>query len=352
MPHPSPQTMQRIVLAKRPDRQPSPENFRLEEAPIPEPGEGEILVRVIWLSLDPYMRGRMDEAKSYAAPVPIGGTMEGGCVGQVVTSNNPNFRSGDYVTHRFGWCTHAVSDGKGVRKLDPEAAPLSTALGVLGMPGLTAYAGLHEHGRPKEGETLVVGAATGAVGSVVGQLAQIHGLRAVGVAGGEEKCRFAVEELGFDACLDHRAAPDAEALRARLAEACPDGVDIYFENVGAKTLDAVIPLMNPFGRIPVCGMIGWYDLGGMGLGEAPGPNLLPRVWRTILVQRLSVRGFIVTDHADRFRDFIAEVGSYVREGRLKYRESVAEGLENAPAAFIAMLGGGNFGKTLVKVAEE
>jgi NADPH-dependent curcumin reductase CurA len=346
-----PETMQRVVLAKRPEGHPPPDNFRLEDAPVPEPGEGEILVRVIWLSLDPYMRGRMDEAKSYAQPVPIGGTMEGGCVAQVVKSNNPKFQPGDYVTHRFGWCTHAVSDGKGVRKLDPEAAPLSTALGVLGMPGLTAYAGLHEHGRPKEGETLVVGAATGAVGSVVGQLAKIYGLRAVGVAGGKEKCNFAVNELGFDACLDHRAA-DAATLREQLAAACPDGVDIYFENVGGKTLDAVIPLMNQFGRIPVCGTISWYDLGGMGMGEVPGPNTLPRVWRMILVQRLTVRGFIVTDHADRFRDFIAEVGAYVRDGRVKYRESVAEGLENAPAAFIAMLEGGNFGKTLVKVAEE
>ena len=346
-----PKTMQRVALASRPEGHPVPENFRLEEGPVPAPGEGEILVRVIWLSLDPYMRGRMDEAKSYARPVPIGGTMEGGCVAQVIESNNPKFRPGDYVTHRFGWCTHAVSDGKGVRKLDPEAAPLSTALGVLGMPGLTAYVGLHEHGRPKKGETLVVGAATGAVGSVVGQLARIHGLRAVGVAGGPEKCRFAVEDLGFDACLDHRAA-DAAALRGQIAEACPDGIDIYFENVGGKTLDAVIPLMNQFGRIPVCGTISWYDLGGMGMGEVPGPNTLPRVWRTILVQRLTVRGFIVTDHADRFRDFVTEVSDYVRDGRLKYHEDVTQGLENAPAAFIAMLGGGNFGKTLVKVAEE
>jgi NADPH-dependent curcumin reductase CurA len=343
--------MKRIVLARRPEGHPTPQNFRLEEAPVPEPGEGEILVRVIWLSLDPYMRGRMDEAKSYAQPVPLGGTMEAGCVAQVVESRNPKFAPGDYVTHRFGWCTHAVSDGKGARKLDPKAAPLSTALGVLGMPGLTAYAGLNEHGRPKAGETLVVGAATGAVGSVVGQLARIGGLRAVGVAGGPDKCRFAVEELGFDACLDHRAAPDAAALRDQLAAACPDGVDIYFENVGGKTLQAVIPLMNPFGRIPVCGMIAWYDLGGLGLGEVPGPNLLPRVWRTILVNRLAVRGFIVTDHADRFRDFITEVGAHVRDGRLKYREHVTEGLDNAPAAFIAMLKGGNFGKTLVKVSD-
>jgi len=201
--------MRRIVLEKRPEGHPTPENFRLEEAPMPEPGAGEMLVRIIWLTLDPYMRGRMDDAKSYSAPVPIGGTMEGGTVGQVVSSDNPKFAPGDHVLTHSGWCSHAVSDGKGVRKLDASAAPLSTALGVLGMPGLTAYVGLNEHGRPKPGETLVVGAATGAVGSLVGQLAKIHGLRVVGVAGGVDKCAWAVDELGFDACLDHRAAPDA-----------------------------------------------------------------------------------------------------------------------------------------------
>lgn len=345
------ENMRRIVLASRPDGHPVPENFRLEEAPIPDPGPGEILVRVTWLSLDPYMRGRMDDAKSYAAPVPIGGTMEGGCIAEVIASNNSKFMPGDQVTYRFGWCSHAVSDGKGVRKIDPTLAPPSAHLGVLGMPGLTAFVGLNEHGRPKEGETLVVGAATGAVGSLVGQLAKIYGLRAVGVAGGTDKCAFAVEELGFDACLDHRAAADAKSLRTQLAAACPHGIDIYFENVGGKPLEAVIPLMNMFGRIPVCGIISWYDLGGLGMDEAPGPNLLPRVWRTILVNRLSVRGFIVTDHADRFRDFMAEVPGYIHDGRIKYRESVTEGLENAPAAFLSMLKGGNFGKTLVKVAE-
>ncbi len=344
--------MHRIVLTKRPEGHPTREGFRLEDAPMPEPDAGEMLVRVIWLTLDPYMRGRMDDAKSYASPVPIGGTMEGGTVAQVVTSDNPKFAPGDYVLTHSGWCSHAVSDGNGVRKLDPAQAPLSTALGVLGMPGLTAFVGLHEHGRPEPGETLVVGAATGAVGSLVGQLAKIHGLRVVGVAGGAEKCTFAVDELGFDACLDHRAAPDAKALREELAATCPDGVDIYYENVGGKTLEAVIPLMNPFGRIPVCGMISWYNLGGLGMGETPGPNLLPRVWRTILVNRLAVRGFIVTDHADRFRDFISEVPHYIRDGRVKYRESITRGLASAPAAFLSLLKGGNFGKQLVKVGEE
>ncbi len=344
--------MQRIVLAKRPEGHPTHENFRLEEMEMPSPGAGEMLIRVVWLTLDPYMRGRMDDAKSYSAPTPIGGTMEGGTVAQVVSSDNPKFAPGDYILTHSGWCSHAVSDGKGVRKLDPAVAALSTALGVLGMPGLTAYVGLNEHGRPKPGETLVVGAATGAVGSLVGQLAKISGLRVVGVAGGAEKCAWAVEELGFDACIDHRAAPDIREMRGQLAEACPDGVDIYYENVGGMTLEAVVPLMNQFGRIPVCGMIAWYDLGGLGMGKTPGPNLLPRVWRTILVNRLAVRGFIVTDHADRFRDFISEVGGYVRDGRVKYRESVTEGLENAPSAFMSLLKGGNFGKQLVKVGEE
>ena len=343
--------MKRIVLAKRPEGHPTLESFRIEAAPMPEPGEGEFLVRVIWLSLDPYMRGRMDEVKSYAAPVPVGGTMEGGTVGQVVASNNPKFAPGDYVLTHSGWCSHAISDGKGVRKLDPNAAPLSTAVGVLGMPGHTAYVGLNDHGRPQQGDTLVVGAATGAVGSVVGQLAKIYGLRVVGVAGGAEKCAYAVEELGFDACLDHRLG-DANELREKLSAACPDGVDIYYENVGGKTLEAVLPLMNQFGRIPVCGMISWYDLGGLGMGEVPGPNLLPRVWRTILVKRLTVRGFIILDHGDRYREFVSEVSGYIRDGRMKFRESVTERLENAPEAFLSMLEGGNFGKTLVKVAEE
>lgn len=337
--------MQKIVLANRPDGAPTLDNFRLEEAPMPEPGAGEMLVRACWMSLDPYMRGRMDDGKSYAEPVPIGGTMEGGVVGQVIKSNIEKFKEGDYVLDRFGWCSHAVSDGTGVRKVDPDLAPLSAYLGVLGMPGLTAFAGLNEHGRPKEGETLVVGAATGAVGSLVGQLAKIYGLRAVGVAGGPEKCAFAVDELGFDACIDHRS----ENLQQELSTVCLDGVDIYFENVGGATLEAIIPLMNMFGRIPVCGMISWYNLGA---GEAPGPNLLPKVWRSILVNRLDVRGFIVTDHADRFGDFIKEVPGYIRDGRVKFRESVTEGLENAPSAFLEMLKGGNFGKTLVKIADE
>jgi NADPH-dependent curcumin reductase CurA len=343
--------MTRVVLAARPQGEPKLSDFRVEQAAMPEMPAGGILVRVLWQSLDPYMRGRMDESKSYAAAVEIGGTMEAGCVAEVMASDNPKFAAGDIVEGRFGWCTHAASDGKGIRKVDPTLAPIQTAVGVLGMPGITAYVGTLDHGRPKEGETLVVGAATGAVGSVVGQLAKIKGLRAVGVAGGPEKCAYAVEELGFDACLDHYAYEDGKALGADLARECPDGIDIYYENVGGKTLDAVIPLMNTFGRIPVCGMISQYNLGGLGMAGGEGADRLPRLWRTILVQRLSVRGFIIFDHYDRFPAFIEEVSGYIRDGRLKYREHITEGIENAPVAFLEMLNGGNFGKTLIKTAD-
>ncbi len=343
--------MTRVVLAARPQGEPKLTDFRVEQAEMPEMPAGGILVRILWQSLDPYMRGRMDESKSYAAAVAIGGTMEAGCVGEVIASDNAKFAEGDIVEGRFGWCSHAASDGQGVRKVDPSLAPIQTAIGVLGMPGITAYVGTLDHGRPKEGETLVVGAATGAVGSVVGQLAKIKGLRAVGVAGGPEKCAYAVEELGFDACLDHYAYPDGDALREAMAAECPDGVDIYYENVAGKTLDAVMPLMNTWGRIPVCGMISQYNLGGLGMSGGEGADRLPKLWRTILVQRLSLRGFIIFDHYDRFPAFIEEVSGYIRDGRLKYREHVTEGLENAPAAFLEMLKGGNFGKTLIKVAD-
>lgn len=352
MPDSQPETMQRIILAARPDGEPKPSDFRLETGDIPVPSDGEMLVKMIWLSLDPYMRGLMDDAKSYAQPVPIGGTMVGGAVGKVVQSNLPGFQVGDIVTGRFGWQSHALSDGQMVQKIDPDAAPISTALGVLGMPGITAFVGLNDHGRPKAGETLVVAAATGAVGSLVGQLGKAYGLRVVGVAGGADKCRFATEELGFDACIDHRAAPDARGLRKLLAAACPDGVDIYFENVAGKTLKAVVPLMNEQGRIPVCGMISWYNSGGLGAGNTAGPNLLPQVWRTILVKRLSVRGFIISDHYDRFPAFIKEVSEHIREGRVKYRESISDGLEKAPDAFIELLRGENFGKQLVRISKD
>ena len=334
--------MRRIVLARRPEGRPSEADFRHEEGPVPEPAEGEVMVRVTWLSLDPYMRGRMDAGPSYAAPVEVGATMEGGAVGEVVASRC-DVPVGAVVLGAFGWASHAVAPGRAVRVLDPGMAPPQTFLGALGMPGFTGWHGLTRIGRPREGETLVVGAATGAVGSMVGQLAKARGLRAVGVAGGPAKCAHAVEELGLDACLDRRAH-DVRSLRAALSEACPDGVDVYFENVGGAVLEAVLPLMNAHGRIPVCGMISWYD------GAAPDAPLLPRAWRAILVKRLAVEGYIISDHWDRLPEFLAEVGPMVREGRVRFREDVAEGLEAAPAAFLSMLGGGNLGKQLVHVA--
>ena len=337
-------TMRRVVLAARPEGRPTEGHFRLEEGPVPEPGEGEVLVRVGWLSLDPYMRGRMDAGPSYAAPVEIGATMEGGAVGEVVASRS-DVPVGATVLGQLGWATHAVAPAKAVRVLDPSVAPPRTFLGALGMPGFTGWHGLSAIGRPREGETLVVGAATGPVGSMVGQLARARGLRAVGVAGGPEKCAMAVEDLGFDACLDHRAH-DARGLRAALKEACPEGVDVYFENVGGDTLEAVLPLMNAGGRIPVCGMVAWYD-GAPGGGR----DRLPLAWRSILVKRLAVQGFIISDHWDRLPEFLAEVGPMVATGRVRVLEDVAEGLEAAPAAFLSMLRGGNRGKQLVRVSE-
>lgn len=333
----------RFVLASRPVGEPKESDLRLEEFAVPSPGPGEVLLRTLYLSLDPYMRGRMSDAKSYAAPVAIGGVMEGGTVSEVVASNNPAFAVGDIVLGRTGWQTHAVSDGTNIRKVDPSLAPISTALGVLGMPGMTAYAGFLDVGKPKAGETLVVAAASGAVGSVVGQIAKIKGLRAVGIAGGAEKCRFVKDELGFDECLDHRA-PD---LPARLAAACPNGIDIYFENVGGHVLDAVLPLLNNFARIPICGTIAHYN----DTAPPPGPDKLPAVWRMILTKRLRVQGLLVTDFAALHDDFLRDMGAWVKEGRVKYREDIVDGFDKAPRALIGLLRGENFGKLLVQVAE-
>ncbi len=347
-----PTEMQRVVLAARPQGEPKLSDFRLETIALPQLGDGEFLTRTIWLSLDPYMRGRMDESKSYAAAVEIDAPMEGGTVGEVIASNHPDFKVGDFVNDRAGWQSHAISNGEGIRKLDPSLAPISTAVGVLGMPGITAYVGLNTHGTPKSGETLVVGAATGAVGSLVGQLAKAQGLRVVGVAGGADKCTYATDELGFDACLDHRAAPDARALRKEIAAACPDGVDIYFENVGGKTFDAVLPLINVHGRVPLCGMIALYNQGALGGGAAEGPNMFPKVWRTLLVNRIKVQGFIITDHYDQFPQFVQEVSGLIRDGKVTYKESITVGLKNAPQAFIDLLRGGNFGKQLIAVSSD
>jgi len=333
----------RIVLVSRPVGEPKPGDFRLEEYPMPQPGPGEVLLRTKWLSLDPYMRGRMSDAPSYAKPVGIGEVMEGGTVSEVVASNNDRFARGDVVLGHTGWQTHALSNGAGLRKLDPKVAPVSTALGVLGMPGMTAYAGLLEIGKPQPSETVVVAAASGAVGSVVGQIAKIKGARAVGIAGGPDKCRYVKDALGFDDCLDHRA-PD---FAARLKAVCPKGIDVYFENVGGAVFDAVLPLLNPFARIPVCGLIAHYNATEL----PPGPNRLPLLMRNVLTKRLLIRGFIVTDFAARFEDFIREMSQWVKEGRIKYREDIAEGLDSAPATLIGLLKGKNFGKQLVRVAD-
>jgi NADPH-dependent curcumin reductase CurA len=332
----------RIVLAARPHGRPSAENFRLEEAPVPEPGAGQVLCRTIYLSLDPYMRGRMSDAPSYAKPVQVGEVMVGGTVGQVVRSNLAGIAPGDFVVGYGGWQDYAVFGAGEARKIDPTAAPISTALGVLGMPGQTAYVGLREIGRPKAGETLVVAAASGPVGSVVGQIATIRGCRVVGVAGSGDKCAYVSGELGFDACLDHRAPDFEHALRA----ACPAGIDVYWENVGGRVFEAVLPLLNDFARVPVCGLVAWYSATGL----PPGPDRTPLLLRSTLVKRLTIRGFIVWDFDPG--DFESEVGAWIRAGRIRYCEDIREGLENAPAALIGLLEGENFGKLLVRLAPD
>ena len=340
------QSGRRVVLASRPVGEPNASDFRIEDYPIPTPGDGEVLLRTIWLSLDPYMRGRMSDAPSYAAPVQIDQVMEGGTVCEVMASNVEGFKAGDVVLARSGWQTHALSDGKGVRKVDPKAAPISTALGVLGMPGMTAYTGLLEIGQPKAGETVVVAAASGAVGSAVGQIAKIKGARAVGIAGGKEKCDYVKNELGFDECIDHRD-PD---LRARVKEACPKGIDVYFENVGGKVFDAVLPRFNDFARIPVCGLIADYNtIFGK---DTPTPPWANTIMRQILVKRLNFRGFIVRDFAAMYPDFIRDMSLWLREGKIKHKEFVTEGLESAPQAFMGLLKGANFGKQLVRVGPD
>jgi NADPH-dependent curcumin reductase CurA len=333
-------TNRRIVLAARPEGEPKPSDFRLETVPVPEPGEGQVLLKTLWLSLDPYMRGRMSTAKSYASPVELGDVMVGGTVSEVVASRHPDFAVGDVVLGATGWQEYALSDGKGLRRLDPGLAPLSTALGVLGMPGMTAYTGLLTIGQPKPGETLAVAAATGPVGATVGQIARIKGCRTVGIAGGPEKCRYLLDELGFDAAIDHRSPDMAE----RLKEACPNGIDIYFENVGGAVWDAVFPLLNDFARVPVCGLVAQYNATSL----PEGPDRTPELMRAILTRRLTLRGFIVGDFAAQAADFRRDMGAWVREGRIKVREDVVEGIEKAPEAFIGMLKGRNFGKALVR----
>jgi NADPH-dependent curcumin reductase len=334
-------TNRRIVLASRPNGAPRLSDFRLEQSPVPELGDGEVLLRTLWLSLDPYMRGRMSAGQSYAKPVEVGGPMVGGTVNEVIASKHPKFAPGDIVVGYAGWQDYAVSTEGALRKLDSKVAPISTALGVLGMPGMTAYTGLLTIGQPKVGETVVVAAASGPVGSLVGQIAKLKGCRVVGIAGGTTKRQYLTDELGFDAAIDHRSRRFADDLK----EACPRGIDIYFENVGGPVWDAVAPLLNDFARVPVCGLIAQYNMTEL----PPGPDRIPQLFRQILTKRLTVRGFIVSDFSDQAEDFGRDVGGWLRDGRIKYKEDVVEGLQNAPQAFIGLLEGRNFGKLLVKV---
>lgn len=332
----------RIVLASRPSGRPSAENFRLEPAPIAKPADGQVLLKLHYLSLDPYMRGRMSDAKSYAAPVAVGDVMEGGTVGEVVASRHKDFAVGDMVLSHSGWQTYAVADASVLRKLDPDAAPLTTALGVLGMPGFTAYAGLLTIGQPKAGETVVVAAASGPVGSAVGQIAKLQGARTVGIAGGADKCRALIEEFGFDVALDHYRPDFAEALK----EACPSGIDVYFENVGGKVFDAVFPLLNQFARVPVCGLVAQYNSTGI----FDGPDRLPLMMRDILSKSLTIRGFIQRDFSEQRPAFYQAMTQWIKDGKVRYREDIADGLESAPEAFIGMLEGKNFGKLIVRLS--
>jgi NADPH-dependent curcumin reductase CurA len=334
--------VRQIVLAARPQGKPRLTDFRLEETAVPTPGSGQVLLRVQYLSLDPYMRGRMDDRESYAPPTPLGGVMPGESVATVVASHDPGYSEGDIVLAHTGWRTHALSDRADLRRLDPAVAPVTTGLGVLGMPGFTAYGGLRVIGRPRPRETVVVAAASGPVGSLVGQLAKIAGARAVGIAGGPEKCAYVKDELGFDAAVDHKAADFA----AKLAAACPDGIDVYFENVGGAVWQAVLPLLNKFARVPVSGLVAQYN----GVGPGDGTDRLPTTMRAILTKSLTVRGFINYDFAaEHYGAFLREVGAGIADGRIRYREDFVDGLEKAPEAFIGMLEGRNFGKLIVRV---
>jgi NADPH-dependent curcumin reductase CurA len=331
----------RIVLASRPDGPAGLHNFRLETAAAPEPRPGQLLLRTRWLSLDPYMRGRMSAEPSYAAPVEVGDVMTGGTVSQVVQSRAEGLSPGDLVSCSAGWQELAVLDAGQVQRLDPRLERPSWALGVLGMPGLTAWHGLLDIGQPKRGETVVVAAATGAVGSVVGQIARIKGCRAVGIAGGPGKCRHAVEVLGFDACVDHRS-PD---LAAQLAAACPGGIDVYFENVGGQVLKSVLPLLNNGARVPLCGVIASYNTTNVDPSGVTADQLL----RALLVHRVKLQGFIVSDAWGRMGVFQSEMAGWLASGQVRYAEHVTKGLENAPAAFLGLLKGENLGKAIVEV---
>lgn len=326
-----------VLLKRRPVGLPAADDFELRGSDIPQPGENQVLVRNRWLSLDPYMRGRMSDAKSYATPVQIGGVMTGGTVGEVVASGDPGFKPGDMVLGTLGWQLYGVAEAGSLRKIADTRIPLSAYLGVMGMPGVTAWVGLKQICKPKAGETVVVSAAAGAVGSAVGQIAKILGCRAVGIAGGPDKCRHVVEDLGLDACIDYKAG----RLREDLAAACPNGIDACFENVGAQVFDEVLQLLNPFSRIALCGLVAQYNA-----TEAYGYKNL----RSLLVNRVRLEGFIVFDHLSVWEDALGEMSGWILGGQMKYRETVARGLENAPGAFISLLKGGNLGKQLVQLA--
>lgn len=328
-----------VVLARRPDGEPVAADFELQQEAIPQPGPGEVLTRAIFLSVDPYQRGRISGRASYAAPVPIGGVVEGETIGEVLVSNDPRFVPGDVVLGSRGWQTHTVSSGARLAKVDIQAAPIGAYLGVLGMPGTTAYSGMTDIGKPKPGETVVISAASGAVGSVAGQIAKRAGARVIGIAGGPDKCLWVQEVLGFDDCVDHRAANFADML----ADACPKGIDVYFENVGGAVQAAVIPLLNVFARMIMCGMIAHYN----DRDAASGPNLMFTVGK-----RVHIQGLIVSDKPERFAEWRAIAAPWVKDGTLKYRETVIDGLENAPEALIMLLRGGNFGKMLVRVGAD
>lgn len=332
------ETNRRIVLKRRPVGLPTPDDFAFETAPVPEPAEGEVVLKHLYLSLDPYQRGRLSDAKSYAAPVPIGGVVECRAVGRVLASRDRRFAPGDIALGGFGWQTHSVMPGTQLLKLDPAEAPVSTALGVLGMPGLTAHVGMSDIGQPKAGETVVVSAASGAVGAVAGQIAKLAGCRVVGVAGGAEKGRFVTGTLGFDACIDHRA----DDLAAALDRECPHGIDVYWENVGGALQAAVFPRLNDFARMVMCGMIAQYN----DPDPPPGPNLGP-----VVRKRLRIQGFIVSDQWQRLPEWRALAAPMLRDGRLRYREDIVEGLDATPGAFIGLLQGKNFGKLLVRLPE-
>ncbi|MFM2486933.1 NADP-dependent oxidoreductase [Celerinatantimonas yamalensis] len=332
------------LLASRPHGAPTRENFKLVEQPLPDVAQGQLLLRIVYLSLDPYMRGRMSDAESYAAPVALGDVMVGGTVAQVAKSNHPDFAVGDWVLSYSGWQDYAISDGSGLFNLGADPEHPSYALGILGMPGFTGYMGLLDIGQPQAGETIVVAAATGPVGATVGQVGKLKGCRVVGVAGGPDKCQHALENLGFDACIDHRAEDFAEQLKA----ACPDGIDVYFENVGGKVFDAVLPLLNTSARIPVCGLVSQYNATQL----PDGPDRLSLLVATLLKKRARMQGFIIfDDYGSHFGEFYQQMGEWLAQGKIHYKEQIVEGFEQAPEAFADLLEGRNFGKMVIQVGE-